>query len=152
MSTHYKGSEREQRALNAYITLTRATESLWERLHKHLVEEGLTAGQFAVLEALLHLGPLRQHELAKKVLRSKGNMTFVIDNLEKQGLVKREREEADRRCTSVSLTAAGKKLISVVFPRHVEALVKEMGALSQTEQESLRTLCRKLGKTGEEKR
>lgn len=150
MPTHYKGTEREQRALNAWIALSRAMDSMWDRVHRHLSDFDLTPGQLAVLEALLHLGPLRQNVLAEKVLRTKGNMTLVVDNLEKRGLVSRQREQEDRRCTTISLTSSGRKLIGSVFPKHVAIVVKEMSALTQSEQESLRSICRKLGKAGAE--
>ena len=148
MGTHYKGTPREKQALSAYINLTRACESLSERIHEHLTAENLGPTEFAVLEALLHLGPLRQHAIAEKILKTRGNVTQVIDKLEKRGLTQRKTETCDRRCTTVSLTAAGKKLIAPVFKRHAEVLCREMSLLSQDEQESLRIICRKLGKGG----
>ena len=146
MGTKHKGSEREVRALNAFINLNRAADSLSNRLEPPLEKSGMTIGQFAVLDVLYHLGPMRQVGIAERVLRSKGNITLVIDNLEKLGFVKREREKEDRRCTTVSLTAEGKKKIAAVFPDHVKRLVAEMSALTASEQEALRTICRKLGK------
>jgi MarR family 2-MHQ and catechol resistance regulon transcriptional repressor len=70
----------------------------------------------------------------------------VIDNLEKQGLVQRQRDAKDRRLVNVSLTPAGEALISQVFPEHLNAILAEMSALSPQEQEQLGRLCRKLGK------
>jgi MarR family 2-MHQ and catechol resistance regulon transcriptional repressor len=110
-----------------------------------LVDAGLSVSQFGVLEAIYHLGPLSQSEIAKKVLKSTGNITLVIDNLEKRDLVKRERQEEDRRYYAVRLTTKGRKLISGTFPRHAAKIVEEMGALSSAEQEALGKLCRKLG-------
>ena len=57
----------------------------------------VTVSQFGVLEALHHLGPLRQGEISAKLLRSGGNITLVVDNLEARGLVQRTREANDRR-------------------------------------------------------
>jgi len=91
------------------------------------------------------VGPLSQAEIAKKVLKSTGNMTMVIDNLEKRGLVARERKREDRRFYSVQLTAEGRKLIGSIFPGHAALIVAEMGGLSGSEQEELGNLCRKLG-------
>ena len=76
-------------------------------LNRPLAEAGLTESQFGVLEALLHLGPLHQRELAEKILRTNGNVTLVVDHLEKRGLVRRERGSADRRYIKVHLTDAG---------------------------------------------
>ena len=85
MPTHYKGAENEVRALNAFINLMRASDSLASRGALLLESQGLTHGQFGTMEALFHLGPLCQRQLGEKLLRSGGNLTMVIDNLEKKG-------------------------------------------------------------------
>lgn len=149
MATRYRGKVRARRALDAYITLMRAAEAVTARTHGHLEAHGLTIGQFGALEALFHLGPMRATELARKLLRSPGNMTTVLDNLEKRGWIRRDEEKADRRCTIVTLEPRGKALLREVFPGHVEGMVREMGVLSAEEQQELRRLCRKLG-TGED--
>jgi MarR family 2-MHQ and catechol resistance regulon transcriptional repressor len=146
MPTHYKGSPKEVRALNTFIKLTRATDSVMRRLFSRETVAELTHGQFAVLEALHHLGPLCQGEISAKLLRSGGNITLVIDNLEKQGLVRRERDSADRRLVRVHLTPQGEKVIGRVFPAHAQAIVDEMSVLTPAEQEQLGALCKKLGK------
>jgi MarR family 2-MHQ and catechol resistance regulon transcriptional repressor len=146
-STHYKGAKDETRALNAFVKLTRASETISTRIHRHLGEDGLTVSQFGVLEAIYHVGPLSQADLAKKILKSTGNITMVIDNLEKRDLVKRERKEGDRRYYAVKLTLEGEKLISNLFPRHAGKIVETMNVLTKAEQEKLGQLCRKLGLT-----
>lgn len=145
MGTRYPGTKEEIRALDAYIKLSRAAESVSARIHQHLEAEQLTATQFGVLEALLHLGSLSQRELAQKLLRSGGNITLVIDNLEKRQLVKRMRAPKDRRVVSVCLSEKGEQLISEIFARHVAVVVDEMSILTETEQEELSHLCRRLG-------
>lgn len=143
--THYKGTRDEARALGTFVKLVRASESVTARIHRHLIDAGLSVSQFGVLEALFHVGPLSQAEIAKKILRSTGNMTMVIDNLEKRGLVKRERQKDDRRYYIVQLTDEGRKLIGSVFPRHAAKIMEEMNVLSSAEQVTLGNLCRKLG-------
>lgn len=145
MGTHYNGTEEEIRALDLYIKLTRAADAVNGRINRHLTDENLTISQFGVLEALYHLGPLHQHELAEKILKSTGNMTLVIDNLVKRDLVERCRDEQDRRYVTVHLTANGRDLIARMFPAHVATVVAEMAALSAAEQEQLAALCRRLG-------
>ena len=73
-------------------------------------------------------------------------MTTVVDNLERRGLVRRERNLRDRRVVTVSLTDTGRQLISEVLPQHIQAIVEEMSVLTPEEQETLSRLCRKLGK------
>jgi MarR family 2-MHQ and catechol resistance regulon transcriptional repressor len=146
MPTHYHGRSEEELALNTFIKLTRSAESLLSRLSHTGILGELTLSQFGVLESLYHLGPLCQMDLGAKLLRSGGNITLVIDNLEKAGLVRRERDAEDRRRVIVSLTRAGQERISQVFPRQLDAIVEEMSVLSAEEQETLGKLCKKLGK------
>jgi MarR family 2-MHQ and catechol resistance regulon transcriptional repressor len=146
MATRHQGSARERRALDAFIALMRASEAVTARTHGHLADAGLTIGQFGALEALHHLGPLRTTELARKLLRSPGNMTTVLDNLERGGLVRRAQEAGDRRCTTVSITARGTALMRDVFPRHVERLTRDLAVLTADEQDELKRLCQKLGR------
>ena len=146
MGTRYRGTQEEVRALDTYIKLMRAAELVTTRIHRHLTTVNLTISQFGVLEALFHLGSLSQRDLAEKLLKSGGNMTMVIDNLEKRQLVKRERSVEDRRFVSVCLTDEGRQLISDIFPQHVEAVVEEMRVLTELEQEELGRLCLRLGK------
>ncbi len=141
----YKGSKGEARALNAYVKLMRASESMTARIHRHLTDAGLTVTQFGVLEALYSRGPLSQRDIGRKILKSSGNITLVIDNLEKRGLVKRERSKEDRRYYAVDLTATGRRMIGTIFPRHAAKVVEEMKALTGAELEELSRLCRKVG-------
>ena len=145
MRRKHQGNEKEILALNAYVKLMRSAESITTRIHKHLASTGLTLSQFAVLDALFHLGPLYQREIGQKLLRSSGNITMVIDNLEKRGYAKRERKKEDRRFMLVRLTDEGSKLISKVFPPHAAVIAREMSVLSEREQKMLAQLCKKLG-------
>jgi MarR family 2-MHQ and catechol resistance regulon transcriptional repressor len=146
MSTHFKGKRNEVRALDAYIKLSRASGTLDARLTTNLVRLGLTAGQLGVMEALMHLGPLSQGELGRKLLRSGGNVTTVINNLVRRRMVARRRNPTDRRVVTVALTAAGARLIEDVFPIHARAVAQAMATLTTVEQEELGRLCRKLGR------
>src|SRR6266540_1867705 len=123
MPTHYSGTRAEMRALDTFIKLTRCTNSLMTRLAECNTLGDLTPSQFAVLEALYHLGHMTQSEVSQKVLKSGSNMTTVIDNLERDGLVRRERDEKDRRVIHVHLTKTGSSKVAAVLPGHIEALV-----------------------------
>ena len=146
MGTKYKGNDKEIMALNAFININRAVESVGARLSSNYLRYGLTDSQFGVLEALLHLGPLCQKDIAKKLLVSGGNITMVIDNLEKRGLVERIRSLNDRRFINIELTKKGEDLIKSIFPDHVKNIVKEFEVLTAQEKKQLRDLCRKLGR------
>lgn len=145
MGTHYAGTTTEVQALDAYIKLSRAAEAVTTRINSHLSAYDLTASQFGVLEALYHLGPLTVGQLGAKILKSSGNMTLVIDNLARRGLVERRRRAGDRRCIDVHLTEAGAALIGAIMPTHVGHVVAGMQPLTLAEQAELACLCRKVG-------
>lgn len=140
------GGPETQLALGTYVKLLRAADSVTGRLAAQIAASGLSWSQFGALEALYHLGPLCQKELGEKLLKSTGNITMVVDNLERRGLVRRERLAEDRRYVLVHLTDCGHHLIAELFPAHAEAITQEMSALTAEEQEELGRLCRKLGK------
>jgi MarR family 2-MHQ and catechol resistance regulon transcriptional repressor len=146
MPTHYSGTRTEVLTLDAFIKLTRCTNALQARLSERATIGDLTYSQFAVMEALYHLGSMTQGEISRKVLKSVSNITTVIDNLERDRLVQRERDTRDRRVIHVHLTQMGREKLETVFPGHVAALVDEFSVLTQSEQEKLAELCRKLGK------
>jgi MarR family 2-MHQ and catechol resistance regulon transcriptional repressor len=145
VGTRYKGAPREVRALNTYIKLMRCANSVQGRLERRLRRLGVTDNQFGVLEALLHLGPVAQHELGRALFTSRANITTIVDNLERRGLVRRERDASDRRYVTVHLTAEGRALIERLFPLQLAAIVDEFSVLSAAEQEQLGRLCKKLG-------
>lgn len=145
MGTRYRGTREETRALNAFINLTRASESLIASQGQRLSKEDLTVTQWGVLEALYHLGSMSQTDLGTKLLKSGGNITMVVNNLEKRSLVQRKRDKGDRRCLRIHLTAKGGRLVARVLPRHVAGIVDDLSRLSAGEQEELRRVCRKLG-------
>jgi MarR family 2-MHQ and catechol resistance regulon transcriptional repressor len=145
MSKEFRGNNKEVRALSTYVKLMRAAESITSRVHKHLTSVGLTVSQFGVLEAIFHLGPLSQRDLGRKILRSSGNITMVIDNLEKRRLVRRKRDASDRRIFIVHLTSEGQRLIGKIFPSHAALITKELSVLNATDQKTLGDLCKKVG-------
>src|SRR6476469_10289670 len=97
MPSRYRQDRAERLALSTYLKLTRASDRLWDRFALGLQREGVTPCQFGVLEALFHLGPMCQRDLGERILRSSGNMTMVIGNLARRGLVRRERSADDHR-------------------------------------------------------
>lgn len=144
----YRGDKKERKALSTFVKLLRAAETVSARVHRKLRETGLTISQFGVLEALYHLGPMNQKEIAGKILKSTGNITTVIDNLEKQGLVIRERNNNDRRSFNILLTDEGSRTIETIFPEHAARITGLMNTLTVTEQKELGRLCKKLSGAG----
>lgn len=138
--------EETRRALNTYTKLMRAAESVTARVQKAIAPFDLTVSQFGVLEALYHKGPLCQRDIAAKILKSTGNITMVIDNLEKRGLVQRVRDNEDRRFLTVYLTDAGTEIIADAFSKMQAAITEDLSILNADEQEELGVLCKMLGR------
>ena len=146
MPTHFQGDPRTILALDTIIKFTRASSALEHRLLSHNALGDLTLSQFGVLETLHHLGPLCQGEISAKLLKSTGNVTLVLDNLEKAGLIARTRDTQDRRKVFLSLTPQGEALITRIFPLQAEVIAQELSVLEPEEQRQLGQLCKKLGK------
>ncbi len=139
-------SEAEQLALDVYVKLHRALNAVQARSNRYFVRHGLTPSQFATLEVLYHKGRMCQKEIAEKILRSGGNLTVVIDNLEKRGFVSRTVSQEDRRENVVDLTDSGRRIIASIFPDHARGITAMFSVLSSKEQLQLGRLCRRLGK------
>lgn len=146
MGTHHKGTPEENMALDVFIKLMRASNAVLQRATRDVTEAGLTVVHFGVLETLYHLGPMMISQLAEKHLKSRNNFTVVIDNLEKHGYVRRERDDADRRSVKVHLTQKGRDRVEPLIPVFVQAAVREMQVLSPDEQQMLSNLLRRLGR------
>jgi len=145
MPTHYQGSSREIRALDTFIKLLRAGNVVSAEANRGLAQHDLTPSQFAVLEALYHLGSMCLSDLSAKILRTAGNLTMVLDNLEKRGLARRIPGAKDRRYVTAEITPRGRELLKRVFPEHAARITQLMSRLAPEEQEHLAALCRKLG-------
>lgn len=145
MGTKYKGTKKEVSILNSFIKLTRAADSVRGRISSVINTSEITESQFYVLDSLYHSGPLTQKDIGEKVFRSGGNITLVIDNLEKQGYVKRVRGKEDRRYFTIHLTRSGKNLMDKIFPGFVKAVKEEMNVLGDMEHKRLQELCKKVG-------
>ena len=146
MPTHYAGDEATQRALDAFIKISRARKTLSFRTGRLLAEYQLTESQLGTLEVLHYLGPMCQRDIGEKLLVTGGNMTMVLSNLEKRGLISRKRDGEDRRQITVSLTAKGQQLIAELFPKHAQNIADLMSVLSPDEQDELGRLCKILGR------
>ncbi|MEE8479073.1 MAG: MarR family transcriptional regulator [Candidatus Neomarinimicrobiota bacterium] len=145
MGTNFKGNKEELLALNAWIKLTRANNSIWKKIKPSMVQYNLSTTQFSVLEVLLHLGSMSQKTIGEKLLRSSGNIVKVVDNLERDGLVLRKQNKKDRRANLIILTDMGHKVIKSIFQSHVKSIVESFSILNKEEQEELSHLCKKLG-------
>ena len=106
--------------LSTLVVFTRAEHSIHRIEYQTIKQSGLTPAQFGVLEALYNKGDLRICELIEKILTTSGNITVVIKNLEKDGLIKKKPDPNDKRSCIISLTEEGEKIIEDILPNHIE--------------------------------
>lgn len=132
-------------ALRLWVTLGRCHATYAKAIAAKVQDYGLTTPQFGTLEALYHLGPLSLGELAEKLLVTGGNVTYVMDRLEDQGLVYRYRRPDDRRVILARLTPEGRDLVAEVFPGHASYIEHVSRHLTSDEQQQLAGLLKTLG-------
>lgn len=136
---------RHPAALQLWVVLSRAFAAVSRRAATDVERHGLTPGDFAIMEALYHKGPLLLGELQRRILVSSGGVTYLVDRLESQGYVERRACPTDRRARYAALTARGEALMSRIFPDHADAIARAVAGLSRREQRIATTLLRKLG-------
>lgn len=138
-------TDEQDTALRLWITLARCSATFAKAIATKVQDYGLTVPQFGTLEALYHLGPLSLGELAEKLLVTGGNVTYVMDRLEDQGLVYRFRRPDDRRVIQARLTPEGRELVAEVFPGHASYVEHLARHISPEDQHALAALLKKLG-------
>ena len=134
------------KSLGLWTALARAFGAVASHAEADIRAHGLTGGEFGVLEALYHKGPLRLGEIQEKVLVSSGGVTYLVDLLEKKDLVRREAKPGDRRVRVAVLTEQGEALIARIFPGHAAAIEAATAGLTDGERDQARALLVKLGK------
>ncbi|SRR5258706_2502191 len=139
------GRTEESSAAHLWLVLWKATRAVEAHAHKSLESQPICPSDFAVLEALLHKGPLPVNTIGRKVLLTSGSITTAVDRLEGQGLVERRAHATDRRARVVHLTSEGKRLIRGLFAEHERDMERASSALSPAERGTLIRLLRKLG-------
>ena len=134
------------RSLKLWVVLARAVAAVEEHDKASVAAHGLTRGEFAVLEALFHKGPMLLREVRSRILVSSGGITYLVDRLAAQGLVERRICPSDRRAFYVHLTDAGRSRIEGIFPSHARCIHAALAGLSAAEQRQATDLLRKLGR------
>ena len=140
----------QELALKLWVVMSRANNALSERLQASVSAHDLTLTAFGILEVLFHTGPLLLGEVQRRILVSSGGVTYLVDRLEKKGLVERRECPGDRRARYAALTEAGEELIRRIFPSHAECIEALMSPLSEEEQRLAVSLMRRIGRSAVE--
>lgn len=104
--------------LAGHTTLLRALEAELQ------ADAQLSLSEYDVLAALAQGPPggLRVTELARIALLSTGGTTRLLDRMEAAGLVRRRRNQVDRRVVSAGLTGQGRALLRRATPTHLAGI------------------------------
>lgn len=132
-------------ALKLFVVLSRAHTAVARITEADIARHGFSPGEFAILEALYHRGPLLLGEVQRKILVSSGGVTYLVDRLVAQGLVERRENPGDRRARIAALTRRGEQLLDRIFPVHAEQVRRATRGLSAEEKRQAIGLLRKLG-------
>lgn len=138
--------ERTDKSMQTWIQIVRAFTKIRNKELKYINECGLTMNQFEVLEVLYHRGDLQVGAITKLIMSTPGNVTVVVKNLLRDGLVQTLPSPEDSRVRIVSITEEGKTLIGDMFGQHAANLKSYFDVLSEDELIMMYDLLRKLQK------
>lgn len=132
-------------ALKLWVTLARAHNAIHAHAQADAARHGLTLAEFGILEVLFHKGPLLLGEVQRRILVSSGGVTYLVDRLEKRGLVERRECASDRRARFAALTPDGEALVARIFPEHAARIKRAVAGLGKKEKREAIRMLRALG-------
>jgi DNA-binding MarR family transcriptional regulator len=133
-------------ALRIWLRLLTCTQLIERRVRSGLREEfGTTLPRFDLMAQLeRHPEGLKMNELSRLLMVTGGNVTAIVDQLEKEGLVERLDEPDDRRAFRIRLTRSGEKTFTEWARTHEQWVVELLSGLSRKEHDELLKLLAKL--------
>ncbi|WP_018750154.1 MarR family winged helix-turn-helix transcriptional regulator [Paenibacillus sanguinis] len=143
------GNRDKNDALQLFVVLSRASQWIHAHSDQAIRKYGLTRTEFGVLELLYHRGRQPIQQIGNRVLMSSGNITYIVDKLEKKQFVTRQFCAEDRRLVYAEITEKGRKFIEEIFPQHTEVIEQAVSGLSVEERELAAALLKKLGKSAQ---
>jgi MarR family 2-MHQ and catechol resistance regulon transcriptional repressor len=138
-----------QTPIHAWLVMMKAMHALNKYAAADLEESGLGLSDFAVLEVLLHKGPLPVNVIGPSVNLTPGSISVAVDRLVARGLVSRIESTKDRRVRIVELTPRGRRVIAPIFRAHVASMDKVFAGLSSDELRQLEQLLKRVGRQAE---
>ena len=132
--------------VHVFLVLWKAARAVEAYAEKSVSQMEMCGSDFAVLEALLHKGPLPVNDIGKRVLLTSGSITVAVDRLETKALVERRAHGTDRRARIVHLTKEGRKLITRAYANHAADMERlSSTSLTRVERNTLICLLKKIG-------
>jgi DNA-binding MarR family transcriptional regulator len=136
----------DHRALRIWLRLLTCTQLIESQVRSRLRSQFATTLPRFDLMAQLERHPegLKMNALSRMLMVTGGNVTAIVDQLEKEGLVERLDEPGDRRAFRIRLTRAGERSFTEMARAHEEWVVGLLAGLSRREHDELLTLLAKL--------
>ncbi len=147
-------------AAEAFLHLLRTGDEVFGHTDKNLSDHNISHGRFGVMMLLWRSVQSREHalagvaecsggprtpaELADAAGVTRATMTGLIDTLERDGFVKREPDQNDRRMMSVLLTPEGEVFLNTLLPAHFKVIADIMAPLTEPERKTLVRLLSKI--------
>lgn len=131
---------------HVWLVMMKAMRALTRYAAAGIEETGLGLSDFAVLEILLHKGPLPVNTIGPIVDLTPGSISIAVDRLFAKGLVSRVESTEDRRVRIVALTPRGKDLIVSAFRKHSGQMKTVFSKLNPEELRGLESALKKVGK------
>ena len=146
MDREFNARRDDHSALRIWLRLLTCTQLIERRVRSGLREEfGTTLPRFDLMAQLeRHPGGLKMNELSRMLMVTGGNVTAIVDQLEKEGLVERLDEPADRRAFRIRLTRSGDKTFAEMARAHEQWVVELLEGLTRREHDELLKLLAKL--------
>lgn len=139
----------EATGLHLWLVLWKASSAVRAYATRDIECLGIGLTDFAILEVLLHKGPLTVSEIGMRVMLTSGSMTTAIDRLAERGLLERRTLKADKRARIIHLTTEGRNLIERAFQEHERALNRLGEVLSERERAQAVRLLKRLGRAAQ---
>jgi MarR family transcriptional regulator, 2-MHQ and catechol-resistance regulon repressor len=139
------GTMSENLSLKAFVVLMKASKSVQELIKNDISNYGMRTSDFEILEPLYHKGKLTVREVSEAVLINTGSITYVIDKLEKKGLIERSNCKDDRRVVYIHITEEGKKLMDDIFPQHQQVIEALFDGISEADRKTMIDALKKIG-------
>lgn len=127
----------------AMLNVAAAANYLRERTDRIVGAKGLTGPQYNVLRILRGVHPEGhpRGEIAARMLDRAPDVTRIIDRLEEKGLVARDRDDRDRRCSITRITKKGLALLEEIDPEMMKTHAELRKRFTDRDAEELSRLC-----------
>ena len=129
--------------LDTVITLTQVNSCFTKVLNENISEFGLNLTDFSVLDLLFQKGEQTTQKIGEKILVTSGSITYILNKLEKMGLICRNKSETDKRITHIRLTDEGRNAIFQILPLQIEKINEIFSDFTKEDLVSLNHLMKK---------